>query len=161
MLDQLVERWTSKVGRAMACAAFGVNERSNRHRRQSCDGRARPRPPVERRERRAHPARLSDEEKQQIIAALCEERFCDLAPAQVYMTLLDEGTYLCSERQMYRVLSERGLVRERRRGHVHNRYTTPRLVATKPNQVWTWDITALRGPTKGEVCLSLPRRSCR
>ena len=83
MLDQLVEHWTSKVGRTMACAAFGVNERSNRHRRQSSDGRARPRPPVELCERRAHPARLSDDEKQQIIAALCEERFCDLAPAQV------------------------------------------------------------------------------
>jgi putative transposase len=149
MLDQLVEHWTPRVGRTTACAAFGVNERSNRHRRQNADGRARQRPLVELRERRAHPARLSGDEKQQIVAALCEERFCDLAPAQVYTTLLDEGVYLCSERQMYRVLAERGLVRERRRGHVHNSYTTPRLVATKPNQVWTWDITALRGPTKG------------
>ena len=147
MLDQLVEEWTLRVGRTMACVAFGVNERSNRHRRQNADGRVRSRARVERRERRAHPARLSDEEKQQIITTLCEERFCDLAPAQVYTTLLDEGTSLCSERHMYRVLAERGLVRERRRGHVHNSYTTPRLVATKPNQVWTWDITALRGPT--------------
>jgi putative transposase len=82
---------------------------------------------------------------------LCEERFADLAPAQVYSTLLDEGVYLCSERQMYRVLAERGLVRERRRGG-HQRagsYGVPRLEADRPNRVWTWDITALRGPTKG------------
>ncbi len=149
MLDGLVEEWAPRTGRTMACVAFGVNERSNRHRRQAADGRARLRPSVEPRERRPHPARLTDDEKQQIVAALCEERFCDLAPAQVYTTLLDEGIYLCSERQMYRVLAERGLVRERRRGHVHHNYTTPRLVATGPNQVWTWDITALRGPTKG------------
>jgi putative transposase len=149
MLDNLVDAWTPKVGRTLACTAFGVNERSNRHRRQNADGRSRPRPQWEPRERRPHPARLSDAEKQQIISVLCEERFCDLAPAQVYTTLLDEGIYLCSERHMYRVLAERGLVRERRRGHVHNSYSAPRLVASKPNQVWTWDITALRGPTKG------------
>ena len=149
ILDQAVEDWTPRVGRTTACRAFGVNERTNRHRRQDGEGRARPRPPRERRERRPHPARLTNIEKDAIVAVLCEERFCDLAPAQVYMTLLDEGTYLCSERQMYRVLAERGLVRERRRGHVHQNYTTPRLVATAPNQVWTWDITALRGPTKG------------
>ena len=98
MLDGLVEKWTPRAGRTMACAAFGVNERSNRHRRQNADGRARRRPPVEIRQRRPHPARLSDDENQQIIAVLCEERFCDLAPAQVYTTLLDEGVYLCSER---------------------------------------------------------------
>ena len=149
MLDDLVEHWTPRVGRTMACNAFGVNERSNRHRRQGADGRARPRPMVEPRERRPHPARLSDDEKDVVVATLCEERFCDLAPAQVYTTLLDEGTYLCSERQMYRVLAQRGLVRERRRGHVHHSYEMPRLVASGPNQVWTWDITALRGPTKG------------
>ena len=82
---------------------------------------------------------------------LCSERFCDLAPAQVYATLLDEGTYLCSERQMYRVLSERGLVRERRRGGHQRRgaYGVPRLEADRPNAVWTWDITKLRGPVKG------------
>ena len=149
MLDDLVEHWTGRVGRTMACTAFGVNERSNRHRRQNADGRARPRPAITPRARRPHPARLSNDEKDVVVATLCEERFCDLAPAQVYTTLLDEATYLCSERQMYRVLAERGLVRERRRGHVHASYTTPRLVATRPNQVWTWDITALRGPTKG------------
>ena len=98
--------------------------------------------------RRAHPASLSDEEKDCIVAELCSERFWDLAPAQVYTTLLDEGSYLCSERQMYRVLAERGLVRERRRGgHArHGFYAVPRLEADAPNQCWTWDITKLRRP---------------
>ena len=127
MLDDLVQQWSPRVGRTTACTAFGVNERSNRHRRQAAEGRVRLRPQLERRERRRHPARLTDDEKDVIVATLCEERFSDLAPAQVYTALLDEGSYLCSERQMYRVLGERGLVRERRRGHVHHNYTTPRL----------------------------------
>ena len=95
--------------------------------------------------------RCPSEEKDLIVATLCEERFWDLAPAQVYTTLLDEGTYLCSERQMYRVLAERGLVRERRRGghHRSGHYGVPRLEADGPNQCWTWDITKLRGPTRG------------
>ena len=86
-----------------------------------------------------------------ILAVLCEDRFVDLAPAQVYATLLDEGVYLCSERQMYRVLAGKNLNRERRRGG-HQRagsYGVPRLQATGPNQCWTWDITKLRGPSKG------------
>ena len=77
---------------------------------------------------------------------MCSERFGDLAPAQVYATLLDEGTYLCSERTMYRILHETDLVRERRRGHRRRGYSPPRLHATTPNQVWSWDISRLRGP---------------
>ena len=111
MLDANVETFAERVGVTRACAAFGVNPRTHRHRRQAAEGRQRPRPPRQPRPRRAHPAALSDEEKDGIIAELCSERFWDLAPAQVYTTLLDEGVYLCSERQMYRVLTERGLVR--------------------------------------------------
>lgn len=151
MLDTLVGVHAETVTVKRACAVFGVNERSYHHRRQRDDGRLRVRPAAEPKPRAPHPAALSFSEKQQIIAALCESRFVDLAPAQVYSTLLDEGIYLCSERQMYRVLAERGLVRERRRGG-HQRagiYGVPRLEAAAPNQVWTWDITALRGPTKG------------
>ncbi|MGH6998621.1 MAG: hypothetical protein ACREEO_10505 [Phenylobacterium sp.] len=151
MLDGQVEAFAVKVGRARACAAFGVNPRSHRHRRQRDEGRLLAPPPAEHGPRRPHPASLVDDEKDLIIETLCSERFCDLAPAQVYSTLLDEGVYLCSERQMYRVLAERGLVRERRRGG-HQRagsFGVPRLEADRPNKVWTWDITALRGPTKG------------
>ena len=92
------------------------------------------------------PWRICDPERDQIREALCEERFCDLAPAQIYATLLDEGTYLCSERTMYRILHEYGLVGERRRGHSRRHYEVPRVVATGPNQAWSWDISWLRGP---------------
>lgn len=151
MLDARVSAHAEAVTVKRACAAFGVNERSYRHRRQRDDGRLQVRPPTLPKPRAPHPAALSFSEKEQILAALCEPRFVDLAPAQVYSTLLDEGVYLCSERQMYRVLAERGLIRERRRGgHQHaGIYGVPRLEAAAPNQVWTWDITALRGPTKG------------
>ncbi|MHB2022634.1 MAG: IS3 family transposase [Mycobacteriales bacterium] len=96
-------------------------------------------------------AALTDAECDRVVEVLCSERFCDLAPAQVCATLLDEGVYLCSERQMYRVLAVRGLVRERRRGGHQRRgaYGVPRLEADRPNVVWTWDITKLRGPVKG------------
>lgn len=151
MLDANVETFAPKVGEARACAAFGVNPRSRRHRRQRDEGRLATPPRPEPGPKRPHPAALGGDEKTLIVETLCSERFCDLAPAQVYSTLLDEGVYLCSERQMYRVLAERGLVRERRRGG-HQRagaYGVPRLEADAPNKVWTWDITALRGPTKG------------
>lgn len=151
LLDANIAAFAPKVGTAAACAAFATAERSFHHRRQRDEGRLRLPPPADPAPRRPHPASLSDGEKDLIVEALCSERFCDLAPAQVYSTLLDEGVYLCSERQMYRVLAERGLVRERRRGG-HQRagsYGVPRLEADAPNKVWTWDITALRGPTKG------------
>jgi len=64
----------------------------------------------------------------------------------VYATLLDEGTYLCSERTMYRILHEHDLVRERRRGHRRHGHAPPRVHATGPNQAWSWDISRLRGP---------------
>ena len=151
ILDAQVTAFADAIGVKRACAAFAVNERSYRHRRQRADGRLAVRSRAEAKIRARHPAALSVAEKEQIIEVLCEARFVDLAPAQVYSTLLDEGTYLCSERQMYRVLTERHLVRERRRGG-HQRagvYAIPRLEADAPNQVWTWDITALRGPAKG------------
>lgn len=127
-----------------------MNPRTHRYRRQVGSGRYTPRVRA-RRPRVAHPAKLSDAERQEILDVLCSERFADMAPAQVYTTLLDEGRYLCSVRTMYRVLTERGLNRERRRGG-HQRagsHGVPRLVATGPNQVWSWDITKLRGPSKG------------
>lgn len=82
------------------------------------------------------------------MAVLHSERFVDKAPAQVYATLLDEGTYLCSERTMYRILAEADEVRERRNQLRHPNYKKPELLATAPNQVWSWDITRLKGPVK-------------
>jgi len=83
-----------------------------------------------------------------VLAELDSERFCDQAPAQVWATLLDEGRYLCSISSMYRILRERHEVRERRRVARHPAHLKPELVATGPNQVWSWDITKLRGPHK-------------
>lgn len=107
-----------------------------------------------------HPRALLPEEKADTRAALHEERFVDTAPATVYATLLDEGRYLCSIRSMYRILGEAGEVRERRAQASHPRRTPPELVATAPNQVWTWDITHLRTTVKGAalrlyVCMDL------
>jgi len=75
-------------------------------------------------------------------------RFIDLAPSEVYATLLDEDTYLCSERTMYRLLAEHAKVRERRDQLRHPVYAAPELLARRPNELWSWDITKLLGPTK-------------
>jgi len=76
-----------------------------------------------------------------VLDVLHEPRFAELAPAEVYATLLDEGRYLCSERTMYRVLAENAEVRERRDQLRHPKYKAPELLATAPNQLWSWDIT--------------------
>ena len=79
---------------------------------------------------------------------LCSDRFVDASPAETAATLLDEGVYLCSDRTMYRVLAEQDSVRERRRQRTRPPHPRPRLVARRPNQVWSWDITRLLGPVK-------------
>jgi putative transposase len=83
-----------------------------------------------------------------VLDILHTERFVDKAPTEIYATLLDEGTYHCSVRTMYRILAEAGEVRERRNQARHPKYKAPELLATAPNQVWSWDITKLRGPVK-------------
>ena len=147
-MSELVEVWAPRVGVAGACRAFGVAERTFRHRRAAAEGRLAPRPsrakPSE--ERVGVPWRISEGERREIKDVLCSDRFGDLAPAQVYATLLDEGTYLCSERTMYRILHEHGLVTERRRGHRRRSHSAPLVHATGPNQAWSWDISRLRGP---------------
>lgn len=98
---------------------------------------------------RPKPARaLSEGERQEVLDVLHSPPFMDKAPAEVVATLLDEGRYLCSTRSMYRILDANDEVRERRNQLRHPTYTKPRLLATDPNQVWSWDITKLRGPVK-------------
>ena len=92
--------------------------------------------------------RLSDEEENRVLAALNSDRFADESVPEVYATLLDEGTYLCSPRTMYRILKRHQAVRERRDQLCHPQYTRPELLAEGPNQVWSWDITKLKGPRK-------------
>ena len=131
------------VGKAKACAAFAVS-RSSFYRRYPVI----PRDSVPAKER-ARPARsLSDREQARVLEVLNCERFMNLPPRQVYAGLLDEGTYLCSIRTMYRILEANGEVRERRDQLRHPTYQRPELVATGPNQVWSWDITKLLGPVK-------------
>ena len=81
---------------------------------------------------------------------LCSSRFADRAPAEVYATLLDEGVYLCSERTMYRILAENRAVRERRAQRSHPNHPKPEVVARGPNEAWSWDVTRLLGPRKGQ-----------
>jgi putative transposase len=97
---------------------------------------------------RAAPARaLRPDERTAVLTALHERRFLDLAPTEVYATLLDEGIYHCSERTMYRGLAAQGEARDRRAQRRHPHYAAPELLATAPNQLWSWDITKLKGPT--------------
>jgi putative transposase len=99
---------------------------------------------------RAQPAnKLSDAEVDALLALMNSERFVDLAPAQIWAILLDAGEYLASISTMYRVLRTADLVRERRAQATHPPRARPELTATAPNQVWSWDITKLRGPDKG------------
>ena len=126
------------LGVAVICAAMGLARASYyRH--------LKPKPP---RSRKAPPRKLGTDERAAVLDVLHEPRFADLAPVEVYATLLDEGRYLCSERTMYRVLAENSEVRERRNQLRHAHYAPPELLATGPNQLWSWDITKLLGPAK-------------
>jgi len=91
---------------------------------------------------------LGTGERQAVLDVLHEPRFVDLAPAEVYATLLDENRYLCSERTMYRILAANQEMRERRDQLRHANHPRPELLATRPNQLWSWDITKLLGPAK-------------
>jgi len=128
-----------RLGIAPTCAALGL-PRATYYRR--CQP-SRARPP-----RRPSPRALCAEEQTAVLAVLHEPRFMDLAPAEVYATLLDEGRYLCSERTMYRFLAAHHEVRERRNQLRHPHYAAPELLARRPNELWSWDITKLLGPAK-------------
>jgi putative transposase len=136
---QAAEKLAERVGVAAACRALGV-PRSSLYRARHPKPAAKPRPTPER--------ALSQSEKAAIRQKLNSERFWDSSPRQVYATLLDEGTYLCHWRTMYRILNEHNEVSERRNQLEHPTYTKPELLATGPNQLWSWDITKLKGPAK-------------
>ncbi len=127
------------VGVKPACGALGVS-RATYYRRQS--------PPASRQPRPTPPRALSADERVRVLEVLDSPRFVDRSPEYVVATLLEEGKYLCSPRTMYRILDERAPVRERRNQRKHPEYSKPELVATAPNQVWSWDITKLLGPKK-------------
>jgi putative transposase len=132
------------VGTAGACRAVGQPRSSwYRHHRQSPPPPRPPRPAP-----RPQPRALSPAERQQPLGVLHAERFWDAAPATVYATLLDEGGYLCSPSTMYRLLRAQGETGDRRRHATHPARVKPELLATAPNQCWSWDITKLAGLAK-------------
>lgn len=94
---------------------------------------------------------LSPHEQQHVLTTLYSEEYADKASRQVYADLLSQGTYLCSVRTMYRLLAVQGQSRERRAQRSHPPRQAPKLKASKPNQVWSWDITKLRGPVTGKL----------
>lgn len=148
VIDEAVEAAVAElaplVGVRAACRVTGRSQAEHyRRHRKSPPPPPKPRPP-----RRPQPRALSQAERDQVRAVLNSPDFVDAAPATVYHTLLDEGVYLASPSTMYRVLREHDEVRERRRHATHPAHVKPELLATEPNQVWTWDITRLRGPDK-------------
>ena len=134
---------SSEVGIKTACKALEVS-RAEYYRVQT----QRNAPHVEPNNRPSPPRALSLDERQGVLDILHTERFVDKAPYEVYATLLDEGKYHCSIRTMYRILDDNKEVKERRNQLSHPVYQKPELLATAPNQVWSWDITKLLGPAK-------------
>ena len=139
---------TPALGAGAACRAVGLwrgapgRQRARWHRRTLVG------PPAPRAARPCPPLALGPLEQQALLDTLNSERFADTAPAAVHATLLDEGQYLGSVRTMYRLLAANGGCRERRNQLTHPAYAKPELLAVAPNQVWSWDITKLKGPAK-------------
>lgn len=141
MIEQTVEELAPIVGTRPACRALGASHATVYRRRRA----------PERQPKRPRPApgrSLSDAEREAVLGELRSERFVDCSPAAVWATLLDEGRYLASERTMYRLLARNGELRERRNQLAHPPYERPELLAERPNAVWSWDITKLKGPAK-------------
>ena len=128
-------------GTSRVCTAVGM-PRSSYYRINS------PSEKSPRKERPKPQRALNEVERQEVLAVLSEDRFVDKVPAEIYSSLLDEGRYLCSISSMYRILHSVQAVRERRNQLSHPHYEKPELLATGPNQVWSWDITKVKGPAK-------------
>jgi len=128
-----------ETGIRAACCALNVSR---------CDFYRWQKPKEKAASRRTSPLALSCNERSEVLDILHEDRFADKAPQEIYATLLDEEKYICSVRTMYRVLEKEGELKERRNQLVHPHYTKPELLAQGPNEVWSWDITKLKGPQK-------------
>jgi transposase InsO family protein len=149
MIADTVEELTPLIGTRPACRAVGASPATVYRRR--CPPtlgpapRPRPRPVPER--------ALSEPERAEVLSVLTCDRFVDVSPEEVWATLLDEGVYLCSVRTMYRILGAQtgdGQVRDRRDQLTHPPYAAPELLAQAPNELWSWDISKLKGPVRGQ-----------
>lgn len=144
LIDQTIIELIPVVGVRAACGAVGRSRATHyRHHRKSP-----PPPPRPARDRRRQPRALSEEERAAVLSVLRSPEHVDEAPATVYAKLLDDGTYLCSVATMYRILRGEDEVRERRRLATHPAAKKPELLAVRPNQIWSWDISKLLGPEK-------------
>lgn len=137
-----------QIGVASTCVALQMNRTGVYRQRarllsssRAGPARRRPRPPLS----------LTPAEQDLLLGLLDSERFADVAPAAVFAILLDEGRYHGSIRTMYRLLATRNQTGERRRQRIHPAYTKPELLATRPNEVWSWDITKIKGPAKWSI----------
>ena len=140
---EAVEVLTLEVGTRPACTAMGIPPATvYRYRARRNE------PPLPFRKRPSPRRALASEEQQQVLDVLHSEEYMDKAPQEVYAAILDEGRYLCSVRTMYRILAANQEIQERRNQLRHPVYAKPELLATAPNQVWSWDITKLLGPVK-------------
>jgi putative transposase len=143
MIDAAFGQLHPLLNTKTACDLLGKSRATHYRRRQPKPSRPRPARPA--------PANaLTPLEQAHVLAVLRHDDFVDKAPAQVWATLLDEGQYLCSESTMYRILRQHGEVRERRAQATHPAKVKPELVATAPGHVYSWDITKLQGPGRGE-----------
>ncbi len=142
MIDTHFEALEEVTSTKEACELLG-RPRASHYRRNRLPVLGPPAP------RPTPPNALSEAERQHVLGVLRSEEFCDLAPAQVWARLLDDGIYLCSISTMYRLLAIAGENRERRRQRTHPAKKRPELIARRPNEVWSWDITKLRGPERG------------
>ena len=138
MICDTVDELAPVIGTRPACRALGASVATIYRRRRPPEPR-RPGP-------RPTPVRaLSEAERERVLEVLHSERFVDVSPEETYATLLDEGTYLCSTRTMYRILqAKHGAVRERRDQLTHPAYNKPELLAERPNELWSWDISKLK-----------------
>ncbi len=144
MIAATVEELTPIIGTRPACRALGACSASVYRRRRP------PQPPRPPRPRPAPERALSGPERAQVLEVLASERVVDVSPEETWATLLDEGTYLCSTRTMYRILAaEHGGVPERRNQLTHPAYNKPELLAERPNELWSWDISKLKAATRG------------
>jgi putative transposase len=141
--DEAIAELTPLIGVRAACTAVG-RPQANHYRRH----RQSPTPARVPRQRRPQPRALGPQERDRVRELLNSPEFVDQAPRSAYYALLDAGVYLCSPSTMYRILHAHGEVHERRRQATHPARKKPELLATQPNQVWSWDITKLHGPAK-------------
>jgi putative transposase len=140
---EAVEQLALTVGLKRACGALDINRATlyrRRDRQAAICAEPAPRP--------LPPLKLNAREREAVVELMHSERFMDTSPHSIYATLLDEGHYHCSVRTMYRILAQEDELKERRNVLKHPHYTKPELLATAPNQLWSWDITKLKGPVK-------------